>query len=84
MSISGFLQNISSTRWRFGSLLFRMYPQCPEQCPAQSGVSVNEQIQGKKPGDVLKCLVRHSGSGPEEAGLWKMRPLLPPLLDALH
>jgi len=43
--------------------------QCPEQCPAQSGVSVNEQIQGKKPGDVLKCFVRQRvGAAPRRLG----------------
>ena len=47
-------QNVSSTRWRFWSLLFRIYPQYPEQCLVQNGVSVNEQIQGKKPGEGLE------------------------------
>lgn len=45
---------ISSTRWRFWSLLFRRYPQRPQQCLAHSGISANEQIQGNKPRDVLE------------------------------
>lgn len=62
-----------------------MYPQCPGQCLVQSGVSVNEQIQGKKPGEVLEsALSGREQERPVEAGLWKMRPLSPPLPGALH